>query len=80
MSNYLIFKKPTSNIQRAFGLFKQLQDLGYSKGPLNPSENFIVITKSKKSFRSSPQEKPCTTAIDIPANYSEIVNEFIKRK
>jgi hypothetical protein len=80
MSNYLIFKKPESNIHYAFGLFRQLQDLGYSEGPLNPFENFIIITKLKKSFRSSSKEKPGITAIDITSNYFEIVNEFIKGK
>ena len=78
MSNYLIFRKPTSNIQRAFGLFAQLEKLGYSRGPLNPTESFIVISKRQKTFYSSHQETQCTSATDIPANYNDTLTKFIK--
>ena len=74
---YLIFNKPKTNIQRAFGLFAQLEKMGFSRGPLNPSEQFIVLQKKNRVFYSTSQETQCTCAQDIPSNYSEIVNNFV---
>ncbi len=74
MSNIHTFNKPTSNIQRAFGLFSLLNNLGYTRKGLTPTELFIVIDSNTKTYYSSSVNP--TPAINIPANYAEIVNKF----
>ena len=69
---YLIFNKPKTNIQRAFGLFAQLEKMGFSRGTLNPIEQFIVINISRKTYYSSPKE---TDSQDIPSDYTTLINK-----
>ena len=69
---YLIFNKPKTNIQRAFGLFSQLEKKGFSRGTLNPTEQFIVINMTEKTYYSSTKE---TNAQDIPSDYHTLVNK-----
>ena len=71
---YLIFNKPKTNIQRAFGLFSKLEKQNFSRGPLNPTEPFIVINISEKIFYSSPKE---INALDIPSDYSTLIDNLI---
>jgi hypothetical protein len=68
----LTFNKPTTNIQRAFGLFSLLQSKGYTRKRLNPSEPYIVIDSDKAEFYSS--STPVGDAIDIPADYPAMIN------
>ena len=76
-SNTIAFNKPTANIQRAFGLFALLEKLGYTRKNLNPSELYIVVDRSTKTYYSTAEKQ--ANAIDIPSNYQEIVNNFIKK-
>lgn len=68
---YLIFNKPKTNIQRAFGLFNALNKKGFSLGKLNPSDPFIVINMSEKTYYSCSNE---TNAQDIPSDYLTLIN------
>jgi len=77
-STTIAFNKPTQNIQRAFGLFALLEKLGYTRTNLNPSEMYIVIDRSTKTYYSTAEEQE--NAMDIPSNYPEIVNNFLKNK
>ena len=76
-SNTIAFNKPTTNIQRAFGLFALLEKLGYTRTNLNPSELYIVIDRSTKTYYSTAEKQ--VSSMDIPSNYQEIVNNFIKK-
>lgn len=69
---YLIFNKPKTNIQRAFGLFNALNQKGYSQGKLNPADPFIVINMSEKTYYSGSNE---TDAQDIPSDYLTLINK-----
>ena len=67
----LVFNKPKTNIQRAFGLFALLQKSGYTRKELCPTQKFIAIDTDLKEFYSVNTE--IIPAVDIPGNYSELI-------
>ena len=73
MFNCITFNKPTTNIQRGFGLFSLLDSLGYSRKGLTPTDLFIVVDPNNKTYYSSAVNP--TPAINIPANYSQLLTK-----
>jgi hypothetical protein len=76
MFNIITFNKPTTNIQRGFGLFSLLDSLSFVRKGLTPTELFIVIDLNKKTYYSSAVNP--TPAINIPANYRKLLITFEK--
>lgn len=79
MTAILTFNKPSTNIQRAFGLFALLQKEGFEKGQLNPAEPFIIIKldrqKGQKSFYSAATPESGSSPVEIPTDYEAIIKQ-----
>ena len=75
-TNTITFNKPTANIQRAFGIFAQLEKLKYTRKNLNPSDKYFVIDRISKTYYSTGETQQ--TPIDIPSNYRELLTSFVK--
>lgn len=74
----IIFNRPTTNIQRAFGLFNLLSSKGFTRGTLNPQHPYIRIERTSEGllYFSIPntQLTKWMTPLDITPNYAEIIH------
>lgn len=79
MTTVLIVNRPTTNIQRAFGLFTLLDQSGFTRGRLNPQHPYIRIERTSEGllYYSIPntQLTKWMEPIDLPSNYPTIIKQ-----
>lgn len=72
MKKTITFNQPVTNKQLGFGLFALLKSKGFEqRRELNPAEPFIIVDFKGNEFSSSATA--IGTAIDIPADYAELI-------